>query len=505
MRLDALLAGADLSAAGIPWRLMPGGLASTEITTLTLDSRAVTPGTLYCCVPGDRFDGHDFAPEAVAAGAVALLCQRPLDLPVTQVVVDRVRPALGPVAASLYGHPSRTMTVVGVTGTNGKTTTTCLLEAVFRSAGLPAATIGTLSGARTTPEAPVLQATLAAFHQQGRAAVAMEVSSHALVQHRVDAIWFAAAIFTNLTQDHLDYHATMEEYFEAKARLFAPGRAAVAVVNADDPWGDRLLTRLREHSGGPGGRQTIVPFSLHDLDGLVINAEGSHFRWRGADVRLRLGGRFNVRNALAAATAAAVLGVSRDAIASGLESVAAVRGRFEPVRAGQPFTVLVDYAHTPDGLEQALLAARELAEAPGGSAGSGGSPEPGGEGRGRLIVVFGAGGDRDQAKRPLMGAVATRLADLAILTSDNPRNEDPAAIIDQVARGAEDKARLEVEPDRLTAIGRALAVARTHDVVVVAGKGHEIVQEVAGRAIAFDDAQVARQALVELGRDRGAW
>ena len=502
MRLDALLAGADLTAAGTAVRQVLGDGAAVEVSALTLDSNAVAPGAMYCCVPGQRFDGHDFAPQAVAAGASVLLCQRPLDLAVSQVVVDRVRPAIGPLADTLYGHPSRAMTVVGVTGTNGKTTTTCLLEAVFRSAGLPAATIGTLSGARTTPEAPVLQAALAAFHAEGRAAVAMEVSSHALVQHRVDAIWFAAAIFTNLTQDHLDYHATMDEYFEAKARLFAPGRAAVAVVNSDDPWGERLLNRLRSQSGRSAGRQTIVPFSLHDLDGLVIGTEGSRFRWRGCDVRLRLGGRFNVRNALAAATAAAALGIPRDAIATGLEQVEAIRGRFEPVRAGQPFTVLVDYAHTPDGLEQALVAARELAEASGGWAGEGGQPGPGG---GRVIVVFGAGGDRDQAKRPLMGAVATRLADLVVLTSDNPRSEDPQAIIDQVGDGADPHAQLEVEVEREKAIRSALAAAQAHDVVVIAGKGHEIVQEVAGRAIAFDDAVVARQALVELGRDRGAW
>lgn len=492
MRVEALLADADLAAAGVQVRHLLGDAAETEVTTATLDHRAVAPGALFCCVPGERFDGHDFAPQAVAAGATALLCERPLDLPVAQIVVDRVRPALGPLAASLYGNPSRSMTVVGITGTNGKTTTTALMESVFRAAGLPAATIGTLSGARTTPEAPVLQATLAAFQAEGRAAVAMEVSSHALAQHRVDATWFAAAIFTNLTQDHLDYHTTMEEYFEAKARLFAPGRAAVAVVNADDPWGERLLSRLRSQGSAGADRQTVIPFSLHDVDGLVISPQGSRFRWRDVDVRLRLGGRFNVRNALAAATTAAALGLPRDAIAAGLGRVEAVRGRFEPVTAGQPFMVLVDYAHTPDALEQALSSARELAASGGG----------------RVIVVFGAGGDRDPAKRPLMGAVASQLADIAVLTSDNPRGEDPHAIIDQVAAGADrsqDKARLEVESDRGAAIRMALGAARSHDVVVIAGKGHEEVQEVAGRTIAFDDAEVAREVLMELGRQRGTW
>jgi UDP-N-acetylmuramoyl-L-alanyl-D-glutamate--2,6-diaminopimelate ligase len=488
VRLDALLADADLPAAGTPIRQLLGDPATTEVTAMTLDSKAVVPGTLYGCVPGQRFDGHDFAPAAVAAGATALLCQRRLPLSVPQVVVDLVRPALGPVAASLYGHPSRDLTVVGVTGTNGKTTTTCLLAAIFRAAGLPVATIGTLSGARTTPEAPDLQAALATFRSEGRAAVAMEVSSHALVQHRVDGITFAAALFTNLTQDHLDYHATMEEYFEAKARLFAPGRAALAVVNADDPWGERLLARLRA-PGRNGAGGPVIAFSLHDLEQLDISREGSRFRWRGSEIRLRLGGRFNVRNALAAATAAAGLGLDQEAIVTGLGQVETVRGRFEPVDAGQPFTVLVDYAHTPDGLAEALIAARELAAT----------------GDGQVIVVFGAGGDRDQAKRPLMGAVASQRADLAVLTSDNPRSEDPLAIIRQVASGANPNAQLEVEPDRRTAIRRALAAAQAHDVVVVAGKGHEIVQEVAGHTVAFDDADVARQALVDLGRQRGGW
>ncbi|MDQ1442117.1 MAG: UDP-N-acetylmuramoyl-L-alanyl-D-glutamate--2,6-diaminopimelate ligase [Acidimicrobiaceae bacterium] len=493
MRLAALLAAAELTP-----RQVLGDAEAADVSSLTLDSRAVASGALYCCVPGEHFDGHDFAPQAVDRGATALLCQHRLELPVPQVVVGEVRPAVGPLAAALYDHPSRAMTVVGVTGTNGKTTTTALLESVFTAAGLPAATIGTLSGARTTPEAPELQATLASFRAEGRAAVAMEVSSHALVQHRVDAVWFAAAIFTNLSQDHLDYHATMDDYFEAKARLFEPGRVAAAVVNADDPWGQRLLTRLRRQ-GDLGTESQPIPFSLLDLEGLAVSPDGSRFRWRGIDVRLRLGGRFNVRNALAAATAAEALGLDRHAIVAGMEQVEAVRGRFEPVRGGQPFTVLVDYAHTPDGLQQALLAARELADGGAGHSASG---------RGRVIVVFGAGGDRDQAKRPLMGAVATELADLAVLTSDNPRSEDPLAIISQVANGAQNtngKAQLEIEVDRQTAIGIALEAAEGNDVVVIAGKGHEIVQEVAGRVIAFDDADVARRALARIGHDRGAW
>lgn len=486
MRLTTLLTGADSTPAGNTSYHLVGDPGSTEVTSLCLDSRTATPGALYCCVSGQRFDGHDFAPEAVAAGATALLCQRPLGVSVAQVVVDEVRPAIGPLAAALYGYPSRQLTVVGVTGTNGKTTTTHLLEAIFEAAGQPAATVGTLSGARTTPEAPLLHATLAAYRERGVAAVAMEVSSHALVQHRVDGIFFAAAVFTNLTQDHLDYHATMEDYFAAKARLFDPGRAAAAVVNADDPWGERLLRQLRASRRWTGEQQPIA-FSLQDLDDLVITPDGSRFRWRGVQVRLRLGGRFNVRNALAAATTAAVLDIDLGAIVAGLEHVDAVRGRFEPVRAGQPFTVLVDYAHTPDGLEQALASARELA------AGN------------RVIVVFGAGGDRDRGKRPMMGGVATRLADVVILTSDNPRSEDPETIIEEVLSGSNGQARLEVEIDRASAINRALDQAQRDDLVVIAGKGHELVQEIAGQTVAFDDAEVARQALVAIGRQRGSW
>jgi UDP-N-acetylmuramoyl-L-alanyl-D-glutamate--2,6-diaminopimelate ligase len=480
-----LLAAADLAAAGLGYDLRCS--QDVDVKAITFDSQAVASGTMYCCVPGQRFDGHDFAPAAVAAGATALLVRRPLDLPVAQVVVEDVRAAVGPLADALYGHPSRAVTVIGVTGTNGKTTTTHLLEAIYRAAGRPAASIGTLSGTRTTPEAPVLQATLARLRDEGREVVAMEVSSHALVQHRVDAVAFAAAVFTNLTQDHLDYHATMEDYFAAKRRLFESGRAAVAVVNVDDPWGRRLRNELQARRQETG-EAAPVPFSLDDLDELVIGADGSRFRWRGHEVALRLGGRFNVRNALAAATTAATLGVDGPSIVAGLEAVDSVRGRFEPVKAGQPFTVLVDYAHTPDGLEQALASARELT-------GSGG----------RVIVVFGAGGDRDRGKRPLMGAAASRYADYAVVTSDNPRSEDPQRIIEEVVAGANSNAELEVEVDRARAIEGALRVAQPGDVVVIAGKGHERVQEMAGRVVAFDDAEVARQALLRLQAAGGGW
>jgi UDP-N-acetylmuramoyl-L-alanyl-D-glutamate--2,6-diaminopimelate ligase len=477
MRLDALLAAADLPAAGISILDSRGDLSQAEIGFMTLDSRAVEPGTLYCCVPGHRLDGHVFAADAVAAGAVALLCQRPMDLDVPQVIVTAVRPAVAPLAAVLYGRPSEAMTVVGITGTNGKTTTAQLLASIFQAAGRETAALGTLSGVRTTPEAPVLQARLAELRRGGVTAVAMEVSSHALTQHRVDAVHFVAAVFTNLSQDHLDYHHTMAEYFEAKAGLFAPDRTELAVVNRDDGWGRQLLERLAT-SGLP-----VEPFSLDDVTDLRLGVDGSHFRWDGVALTVRLGGRFNISNALAAATTARALGIGGSAIRDGLAAVESVHGRFEPVRAGQPFTVLVDYAHTPDGLEQALIAAREMA------------------GAGHIIVVFGCGGDRDREKRPLMGKVATALADLAVLTSDNPRSEDPDRIIADVKDGAEGPGQLVIVADRARAISRALTTASPGDVVVIAGKGHETGQEIGGRTIPFDDAEVARGVL---GRIVGA-
>src|SRR5581483_11702819 len=300
VRLDELLDGVDV--------LELKGDAAVDVRSLTHDSAQVTPGTLFCCVPGRHADGHDFADQAVAGGAVALLVERVLPLDVTQVRVAEVRAAMGPVAAALYGHPSRWLTVVGVTGTNGKTTTTHFLRGIFEANGWHAGTIGTLDGARTTPEAPVLQATLASMRDGGQRAAAVEVSSHALTQRRVDAVHFAAVVFTNLSQDHLDYHGTMEEYFAAKATLFDPARADVAVVNADDPYGRRLI----EH---PALR--TVPYSRTDAVDVQSNADSARFRWRGVDIELSIGGAFNVDNAVAAATTAAELGIDVHVIGRG--------------------------------------------------------------------------------------------------------------------------------------------------------------------------------------------
>jgi UDP-N-acetylmuramoyl-L-alanyl-D-glutamate--2,6-diaminopimelate ligase len=467
VRLDALLAEANLDAGLLE---TVSGDTTTEVRSLTMDSRQVSRGALFACVPGQTRDGHEFASAAVADGAAALLTERDLDLDVPQVRVSSVRRALGPIADALYGHPSGALTVVGVTGTNGKTTTCALLQGAFEANGWRTDTIGTLTQQRTTPEAPELQDRLAGWRRSGGHAVAMEVSSHALVQHRVDAVRFAAGVFTNLTPEHLDYHRSMDDYFAAKAMLFAPERVGLAVVNRADEWGQRLLKLLSE---GPVPVETFGPEDAADVE---LHAGRTRFTWRRQRITIQLGGRFNIVNALAAACCARALGVPASAIADGLESVLGVRGRFEAVDAGQPFTVLVDYAHTPDGLAQALRGARELAA-------------------GRLLVVFGAGGDRDHEKRPLMGATASELADLAVVTSDNPRSEDPDAIIQQVVAGAHHRSKLVIEPDRAAAISTALATAEPGDVVLIAGKGHEPGQEIAGRILPFDDVEQSRKAL----------
>lgn len=470
VRLDALL-----EAAGIP--SPPAEGPGPEISSVTHDSRAVTPGALFCCVPGSRVDAHDLVPDAVAAGAAAVLAERPVDTTVPVVQVPSVREALGPVAAAFWGHPSSSLAVLGVTGTSGKTTTTHLLGSLLTSAGWPTTVLGTLSGPRTTPEAPELQAALAEARDVGRRAVAMEVSSHALVMGRVRATRFAVAVFTNLSHDHLDFHRDMDDYFEAKAQLFTPEYSAAAVVNLDDPRGQELARRAAVPTEG---------FRLTDAVDLVVGPQRSTFRWRGHPVALGLGGRFNVANALAAATAAAALGVSAAEVASGLSQAPSVPGRFQPLDAGQPFAVVVDYAHKPGALADALAAARESV------------------GSGRVVVVIGAGGDRDATKRPEMGEVAGRLADLVVLTSDNPRSEDPLAIIDDLRRGMAHAASVVAEPDRSRAIHTALAAAAAGDIVVIAGKGHESVQEVAGVVTPFDDREVARRALDAL-RGSGSW
>ncbi len=471
VRLDDLLAALDdqpalrgLSVLGVD----ADRFATVELRAAAHDSRRLVPGDLFCCVRGRLHDGHDHAAAAVAAGAAALLVERPLGLGVPELVVPDVRRAMGPVAAVLLGDPSATLDVVGVTGTNGKTTTTHLLAAVLNRAGRNCGVIGTLSGVRTTPEAPELQQLLAAFLAEGRRSVAMEVSSHALDLHRVDGTHFRVAVFTNLSRDHLDHHADMAAYFQAKAMLFEPDRCELAVLCTDDPHGRLLLDAALVPSLGYG---------IADATDLEISETGSRFTWRGVAMAIALPGRFNVLNALAAATVAAHLGVPPEVIAAGLADVSSIPGRFELVHEGQPFVAAVDFAHTPDGLENLLVAARELA------------------GPGRVVVVFGAGGDRDPSKRPEMGEVVARLADVVVLTTDNPRHEDPAAIMASVQRGLADHPDVTSEPDRAAAIALGVAACRPGDVLLVAGKGHETTQTIGDVVTPFVDREVLAGAL----------
>jgi UDP-N-acetylmuramoyl-L-alanyl-D-glutamate--2,6-diaminopimelate ligase len=426
--------------------------ASLEIDDLAYDTRTVTPGTLFFCVPGATVDGHDLAAGAVAAGAVALVVEHPVDATVPQVVVPSVRDAMPVAANEFFSHPSRELEVAAVTGTNGKTTTAFLLASILDAAGRRPALLTnierrvggeTLPTGLNTPEAIDLQRLFRAMLDSGDRSCAMEATSIAGVQGRLDGTRFAVLVFTNLTQDHLDFHGTMDEYYAAKEALFA--QAERAVVNVADEWGRRLAESL------PAARTFTPDDELGEID-------------------LKLRGRFNRANALGAVWAARELGIGEDAIRSGIESLDGVPGRFESVEAGQPFAVIVDYAHTPDSLENVLRTARELG--------------------GRLTVVFGAGGDRDRDKRPLMGQVAGRLADRVIVTTDNPRSEDPAAIAAEIAEG-----RLEIVLDRRRAIEAALSAARPGDVVVIAGKGADTDMELADRRIPFDDRQVAREVL----------
>ena len=444
--------------------------ASSAVTGITHVSQRVEPGWMFACVRGSNADGHTFVDDAVRRGATAVLCDHTVTNEVDQLIVGDVRAALGPAAAAVYHDPSLELDVVGVTGTNGKTTTTWLLAAIMKAAGRPCGLLGTLSGAFTTPEAPDLQRELRAALERGEVAFAMEVSSHALLLGRVAGTRFAVSVFTNLTQDHLDLHGTIDAYFAAKATLFEAGRCMAAVVNRDDPFGQRLMA---------DAKVPVFTFGADDAADLVLDARSARFTWRGQRVRLGFGGHFTVLNALAAATAASVQGIEPDAIAAGLSQAAPVPGRFEPVDAGQAFAVIVDYAHTPDGLANALDAARKVTER-------------------KLTVVFGCGGDRDRTKRPIMGRIAAERADLVVLTSDNPRSEVPAAIISDVLHGipAANRHATVVEVDRRAAIALAFADAGPGDVVLVAGKGHEATQTIGTNVVAFDDRAVCRELLM---------
>jgi UDP-N-acetylmuramoyl-L-alanyl-D-glutamate--2,6-diaminopimelate ligase len=444
------------------------GRAPVELSDLAYDARAVTPGAAFFCVRGAQADGHDFAADAVAAGAAALVVERTLDIPVPQVVVGDTRIAMAPAADEFFGRPTETLEVAGVTGTNGKTTTAVLLFAILAAAGRRPGLVGTIEARvggerrgvkRTTPEAIDLQRLFREMLDAGDRSAAIEASSHASALHRLDRVRFAALVFTNLSHEHLDFHADMEDYFQAKRRLFLEGTPPAA-VNIGDAYGRRLAADLPDAlTFGFADDAAVGPAALDGID-------------------LKLRGRFNAENALGALAAARLLGIDDDVSARGLESVRGVPGRFETIDEGQSFTVIVDYAHKPVALETLLRTTRELAA-------------------GRVLCVFGCGGDRDREKRPQMGRLASELADVVIVTNDNPRSEDPQAIIDAIVSGA--AGDVEVEPDRAAAIARAIEAARDGDVVLIAGKGAEQGQEFADRTIPFDDRESAREALRTLG------
>ncbi len=459
----------------------------TAIRDMEHDSRRVAAGTAFVAIPGSTADGHDFAPAAAGRGAAALIVERPLDIEVPQLVVEQVRPLMAVLAAEVHGHPSALLTVVGVTGTNGKTTVTHMLEAMAGAAGMRTGLIGTVGArvagrsvalGRTTPEATELQRLLHEMVDAGVEVVAMEVSSHALAIGRADEIAFDVAAFTNLSQDHLDFHHDMDAYYRAKRSLFVPERAAVAVVFVDDAWGARLageITLPTWRVGFAPDRDVRAVSVAATAAGTTLEIEGPAGRFTAAT---RLAGGFNAANALVAAACAMAVGIAPDAIGRGLAEMPPVPGRFESVDEGQAFAVIVDYAHTPDAIAIVVDAVRPLTD-------------------GRVIAVGGAGGDRDRAKRPLMGA-ALAGADLAVVTSDNPRSEDRRAIADDVIRGVPAGREVVVELDRRAAIRTAMDAAGPGDIVLILGKGHETGQLVGATRIPFDDREVAAEELRRL-------
>lgn len=464
-----------------------GARGAVEITDLAYDADRVAPGSLFFCVPGSHADGHDFAARAVAAGAAALVVERPLELEVPQLLVEDARAAMGVAADRFFGEPTRSLEVAAVTGTNGKTTTAFLLRSVLAAADRSPGLVGTVEwivggvprpAPHTTPEAIDLQRLFREMIDAGDRSVVVEASSHGSVLHRLDRVRFDVLVFTNLSQDHLDLHGTMEDYYQAKRRLFTGAQPPPAAVNVGDEHGRRLALELAEFRRAP-----LVTFGMTDAaeirpEDLEMGPRGSRFRAGGIEIETPLRGRFNVENILGVIAAAVLLDVDDEDVVAGVRALPGVPGRFEAVDEGQPFAVIVDYAHTPDALDIVLQAAREL-------------------GAGRLICVFGAGGDRDRGKRPVMGAVAVQRADHVIVTSDNPRSEDPLGIIQDVLQGA--GIGVEIDPDRRSAIRSAVALAGPGDVVVIAGKGHEQGQEIAGVVAPFDDRAVVREALRAAG------
>jgi UDP-N-acetylmuramoyl-L-alanyl-D-glutamate--2,6-diaminopimelate ligase len=448
--------------------------ADIEVRRVEIDSRACEPDTLFFAMPGRNADGSHFVDDAVQNGAVAVIATSHIASTVPSFVVSPAHQQrlLQMASARVASNPEIGVQFVGVTGTNGKTSVATLMSELWQSLGMSAATIGTLTSARTTPAPPELFRSLASIREgwgasPNRPMVAMEVSSHALDQHRVDALQFAVGIFTNLSQEHLDYHGSMESYFDTKRQLFQPGRSASAVVWVDDPYGARLADEVTI---------PVTRVSRDEAMNVRLHRDGTSFEWKGVNIESPLIGDFNIDNALLVLNAGAVLGVDIATMALAFRTVARVPGRFEIVSDKGP-TVVVDYAHTPDALHRLIATAKKLA------------------GKARVIVVFGCGGERDHAKRPVMGAIATNLADVVVLTSDNPRSEPPEEILDEIESGCEPGSTYFRQSDRREAIALALNVALPEDVVLVAGKGHERFQYIGANVVNFDDRVVIRELL----------
>ena len=446
-----------------------GEINDVEVHGLSYDSRLINSGDLFFCFKGEKKDSHDFVYDAIKGGASALVVERKIDIDFPQVISSSSRKMMSEIAEIFYEFPSREITTVGVTGTNGKTTTVNILSAIAKAAGEKTETIGTLTGQLTTPEAPDLQRQIRDSIGNGVSFLAMEVSSHALLQNRISRMTYDAAIFTNLSHDHLDYHGDMESYYKAKSSLFSPTHSKLAVINADNQFGKRLMNEVEIPQ---------VSFSLNDVDIVERTLIKTTFRWKGKIIELKLPGVFNLENALAAAVTAEALGFNREVIAKGLESAKGTPGRFELLTHSdeEPY-IIVDYCHTPDGLEKILLSINELL--------------PGA----RTHIVFGCGGDRDTSKRAQMGMISETHATNVYLTSDNPRSENQMAIINDILAGIHDTEPVYVNPDRREAIFHAVTTANQDDVVLIAGKGCEPYQEISGTLHPFLDSDVGREAL----------
>jgi len=439
------------------------------VNGLSYDSRNVKEGDLFFCISGEYNDGHDYAQEAIAKGAAAVVVTREIETHSPQIKVENVRSAMAEMAEIFFNFPSKKLTTVGVTGTNGKTTTVNLLAEIATSAGENAASIGTLTGTRTTPEAPDLQKQIHDLAEEGKSFLAMEVSSHALSQRRISNIKYDLAIFTNLSHDHLDYHGDMESYYQAKSLLFTPNHAKYAVINVDTPFGKRLAEEIEiPHK--------IV--SMGDIEIIEETIQQNIFQWEGETIEMQTPGTFNIENAISAAFAAQALGFDKEAIVQGLSEAQALPGRFEVVDSkNNGPTVIIDYSHTPEGLRKVLLSARNI------------------PGIKNVHVVFGCGGDRDKSKRPQMGATSENAATDVYLTSDNPRSEDELSIINDILAGFQNPADVYIEPDRRKAIFQAIKMSGSKDVVIIAGKGNEESQEINGQFHPFKDRDVARNGL----------